>query len=92
MEVQRKRQETYCNTFAMVIIYKKNDDSCDKRATAVKISKYQNLALDSVYLGYHFLAVGKARLTSDNHLVAIAYASIDLIVLAYMLTEFHLII
>lgn len=23
MEVQRKRQETYCNTFAMVIIYKK---------------------------------------------------------------------
>ena len=39
MEVQRKRQETYCNTFGMVIIYKKNDDSCDKRATTEKNSK-----------------------------------------------------
>ena len=73
MEVQRKKQETYCNTFVIVIVYKKNDDSCDKRATAVKISKCQNLALDSVYLGYHFLAVGKSLNFYHSALVCFVY-------------------
>ena len=73
MEVQRKRQETYCNTFVIVIVYIKKDDSCDKRATAVKISKCQNLALDSVDLCYHFLAVGKSLNLYHSALIGAVY-------------------